>query len=125
MPDGMQRLLNTAQWDADQVRDELQQYVLTHLADPKAILVVDETSFLKKGSKSVGVASQYNGTVGKIANCQIGIQALTASQALVAAGVSRFVPTPRDVPSRRATRPAAGSAGDAPLEQPRPLRLSM
>jgi SRSO17 transposase len=72
-PDGMQRLLSTAQWDADQVRDDLQQYVLTHLADPEAVLVVDETGFLKKGKKSVGVAAQYSGTAGKIANCQIGV----------------------------------------------------
>src|SRR5215469_13513938 len=72
-PDGMQRLLNTAKWDADQVRDDLQQYILTHLADPEAVLVVDETGFLKKGSKSVGVAAQYTGTAGKIANCQIGV----------------------------------------------------
>jgi len=57
-PDGMQRLLNTAKWDADQVRDDLQGYILTHLADPEAVLVVDETGFLKKGTKSVGVAAQ-------------------------------------------------------------------
>lgn len=79
-PDGMQRLLSTAQWDADQVRDDLQQYVLTHLADPKAVLVVDETGFLKKGTKSVGVAAQYSGTVGKIANCQIGVFLAYATQ---------------------------------------------
>jgi SRSO17 transposase len=72
-PDGMQRLLNTAKWDADQVRDDLQQYVLRHLADPQAVLVIDETGFLKKGTKSVGVAAQYTGTAGKIANCQIGV----------------------------------------------------
>jgi SRSO17 transposase len=72
-PDGMQRLLNTAHWDADQVRDDLQQYILTHLADPEAVLVVDETGFLKKGKKSAGVAAQYTGTAGKIANSQIGV----------------------------------------------------
>src|SRR6266487_755382 len=72
-PDGMQRLLNTAKWDVDQVRDDLQEYVLTQLADPEAVLVVDETGFLKKGTKSVGVAAQYTGTAGKIANCQIGV----------------------------------------------------
>jgi SRSO17 transposase len=72
-PDGMQRLLNTAQWDADQVRDDLRTYILTHLADPQAVLVVDETGFLKKGTKSAGVAPQYSGTAGKIANCQIGV----------------------------------------------------
>src|SRR5258707_12290329 len=72
-PDGMQRLLNTAHWDADQVRDDLQEYILTHLADPEAVLVVDETGFVKKGTKSAGVAAQYTGTVGKIANSQIGV----------------------------------------------------
>jgi SRSO17 transposase len=72
-PDGMQRLLNTAHWNADHVRDDLQQYVLTHLADPQAVVVVDETGFLKKGDKSAGVAPQYSGTAGKIANCQIGV----------------------------------------------------
>jgi SRSO17 transposase len=77
----MQRLLNTAQWDPDQVRDDLQQYVLTHLADPEAILVVDETGFIKKGTKSAGVAPQYTGTVGKIANCQIGVVLAYANRA--------------------------------------------
>jgi len=55
------------------VRDDLQEYILTHLTDPEAVLVVDETGFVKKGTKSVGVAAQYSGTVGKIANCQIGV----------------------------------------------------
>lgn len=72
-PDGMQRLLSTAHWDADAVRDDLVAYVLSHLGDPAAVLVLDETSFVKKGTKSVGVAPQYCGTVGKIANCQIGV----------------------------------------------------
>lgn len=69
----MQRLLSTAHWDADAVRDDLVTYVVAHLADPGAILVLDETSFVKKGTKSVGVAPQYSGTVGKIANCQVGV----------------------------------------------------
>ncbi|HEX9414053.1 MAG TPA: IS701 family transposase, partial [Ktedonobacterales bacterium] len=72
-PDGMQRLLSTAHWDADAVRDDLVAYVVEHLADPAAILVLDETGFVKKGTKSVGVAPQYCGAVGKIANCQIGV----------------------------------------------------
>jgi SRSO17 transposase len=55
----------------DEVRDNLQLYVLTHLANSEAVLVVDETGFLKKGTKSVKVAAQYGGTAGKIANCQI------------------------------------------------------
>jgi SRSO17 transposase len=72
-PDGMQRLLNTARWDADEERDDLQAYILAHLSDPQAVLVVDETGFLKKGEKSAGVVPQYSGTAGKIANCQIGV----------------------------------------------------
>ncbi len=72
-PDGMQRLLSTAHWDAEAVRDDLVASVLEQLADPHAVLVLDETGFVKQGPKSVGVAPQYCGTVGKIANCQIGV----------------------------------------------------
>ena len=72
-PDGMQRLLATADWDADAVRDDLRAYVVEHLGDPGAVLVVDETGFLKKGPKSVGVQRQYSGTAGRIENCQIGV----------------------------------------------------
>ncbi len=72
-PDGVQRLLATAHWDADQVRDDLQSYVVEHLGDPNAVLVIDETGFLKKGTKSVGVKRQYSGTAGRIENCQIGV----------------------------------------------------
>src|SRR3954449_5436704 len=72
-PDGMQRLLATADWDADQVRDDLRVYVVEHLGDPEAVLVIDETGFLKKGTKSVGVQRQYSGTAGRIENCQIGV----------------------------------------------------
>ncbi len=72
-PDGVQRLLNAARWDADAVRDDLQRYVVTHLGDAEAVLVVDETGFLKKGTKSAGVARQYSGTAGRIENCQIGV----------------------------------------------------
>jgi SRSO17 transposase len=72
-PDGVQRLLRTARWDADAVRDDLRGYVVEHLADPAAVLVVDETGFLKKGAKSVGVGRQYSGTAGRIENCQVGV----------------------------------------------------
>jgi SRSO17 transposase len=72
-PDGMQRLLSTAQWDADVVRDDLVAYVKEFLAEPGAILVLDETGFLKKGKKSAGVKRQYSGTAGKRENCQIGV----------------------------------------------------
>src|SRR5258706_8655642 len=72
-PDGMQRFLNAARWDVDAVRDDLVAYVREHLADPAAILVMDETGFLKKGTKSAGVQRQYSGTAGKLENCQIGV----------------------------------------------------
>ena len=72
-PDGMQRLLSTADWDPDLVRDDLRAYVVEHLGDPQAVLVVDETGFLKKGTTSVGVQRQYSGTAGKVENCQLGV----------------------------------------------------
>jgi SRSO17 transposase len=72
-PDGMQRLLSSSTWSADALRDELQRYVREHLSDAESVLVVDETGFLKKGSKSVGVKRQYSGTAGRIENCQIGV----------------------------------------------------
>jgi SRSO17 transposase len=72
-PDGMQRLLATVDWDPDRVRDDLRGYVAEHLSDPAAVLVVDETGFLKKGTTSVGVQRQYSGTAGKVDNCQLGV----------------------------------------------------
>jgi SRSO17 transposase len=72
-PDGVQHLLARADWDADAVRDDLTGYVAEHLGHPDGVLVVDETGFLKKGTKSVGVARQYSGTAGRIENCQIGV----------------------------------------------------
>src|SRR5258707_12434176 len=69
-PDGMQRLLNASRWDVDAVRDDLVAYVREQLADPAAILVVDETGFLKKGTKSPGEQRQYSGTAGRRENCQ-------------------------------------------------------
>src|SRR4029453_155453 len=60
-------------WDPDQVRDDLRPYVVEHLGDVGAVLVVDETGFLKKGTTSVGVQRQYSGTAGKVDNCQLGV----------------------------------------------------
>src|SRR4051794_5839457 len=72
-PDGMQQLLARADWDAEAVRDDLRAYVVEQLGDPAAVLIVDETGFVKKGVKSVGVQRQYSGTAGRIENCQIGV----------------------------------------------------
>ena len=76
---GVQRLLAEADWDEEAVRDELRAYVLAHLGAEGAVLVVDETGFLKKGKKSAGVARQYSGTAGRRENCQIGVFLLYAS----------------------------------------------
>jgi SRSO17 transposase len=72
-PHGMQRLLNAADWDADAVRDDLRSYVIEHLGGADGVLIIDETGFRKKGTKSVGVQRQYSGTAGRRANCQIGV----------------------------------------------------
>ncbi|CAA9225453.1 MAG: Mobile element protein, partial [uncultured Acetobacteraceae bacterium] len=72
-PDGVQDFLSRTRWDADAVRDDLRAYVAEHLGDPEAVLVLDETGFLKKGDKSAGVQRQYSGTAGRIENCQVGV----------------------------------------------------
>src|SRR5437588_890445 len=65
-PYGMQRLLSTAVWDTEGVRDELRSYVLEHLGRESATVVIDETSFPKRGKKSAGVGPQYCGTTGQV-----------------------------------------------------------
>jgi len=72
-PKNIQHFLGRARWDADEVRDDLQQYVIEHLAEKDGVLIIDETGFLKKGTKSAGVGRQYSGTAGRIENCQIGV----------------------------------------------------
>ena len=72
-PYGMQRLLSSAVWDAGLVRDDLREYVLEQLGHHDAIVVIDETSFPKRGCKSAGVQVQYCGTTGQIENCQVGV----------------------------------------------------
>jgi SRSO17 transposase len=76
-PDGMQRLLRTADWDVDGVRDDMRGYVLDGLGDTddpaQAVFIADDTGFVKKGRRSAGVQRQYTGTSGKIDNCQLGV----------------------------------------------------
>jgi SRSO17 transposase len=79
-PDGVQEFLSRVRWDADAVRDDLRAYVAEHLGDRGAVLVLDETGFLKKGGKSAGVQRQYSGTAGRIENCQIGVFLAYASR---------------------------------------------
>jgi SRSO17 transposase len=72
-PDRMQRLLGSACWDPRQVRLDLRAYVVENLGHRDAVLIVDETGFIKKGTKSAGVQRQYSGTAGRVENCQLGV----------------------------------------------------
>jgi SRSO17 transposase len=80
-PDGMQHLLSRAVWDHDGVRDDLRGYLVEHLGDPEAVLVIDETGDLKKGTATVGVQRQYTGTAGRIENAQVAVYLVYASAA--------------------------------------------
>jgi len=72
-PYRMQSLLGRSSWNADVLRDLVRAEVIGSLGDPRGVLVVDETGFLKKGTHSVGVARQYSGTAGRVENCQVGV----------------------------------------------------
>jgi SRSO17 transposase len=72
-PDKLQHLLSRAKWDAEQIGEDLRAMVVDAFAEPDAILVVDETGDLKKGTKTVGVQRQYSGTAGRIENCQVAV----------------------------------------------------
>jgi SRSO17 transposase len=74
-----QALLDRTHWDADALRNLVRTYALETLAEPDAVLVVDETGFLKQGQASCGVGRQYTGSAGKITNCQIGVFAAYVS----------------------------------------------
>jgi SRSO17 transposase len=72
-PDRIHRLLNRIDWDADEVLDDVRDYVVEHLGDRDAVLIVDDTGFLKKGIRSAAVQRQYSGTAGRTENSQIGV----------------------------------------------------
>jgi SRSO17 transposase len=80
-PDGMQHLLARAVWDHDKVRDDVRDYVTEHLGDPEAVLVIDETGDLKKGTGTVGVQRQYTGTAGRVENAQVAVYLVYATDA--------------------------------------------
>src|SRR3954451_2651036 len=79
-PYGVQYLMGRAEWDPDDVRDDLRGYVVESLGDPEAVLILDETGVLKKGTKSAGVARQYTGTADRIENAQVGVFLAYASR---------------------------------------------
>ncbi len=80
-PDGMQHLLGRAVWDHDKVRDDIRDYVGEHLGDPEAVLVIDETGDLKKGTTTVGTQRQYTGTAGRVENAQVAVYLVYATDA--------------------------------------------
>ena len=112
-PDGVRDFLSRAQWDADAVRDDLQAYVTEHLGDAGAVLVLDETGFVKKGAKSAGVQRQYTGTAGRIENSQVGVFLGYASQhghALIDRALYLPKEWAEDADRRREARVPAGIA---------------
>jgi SRSO17 transposase len=114
-PDGMQHLLARARWDTDGVRDDLRDYVVEHLGDPGAVLVIDETGDVKKGCRTVGVQRQYTGTAGRIENSQVAVY-LTYSAAGGHALIDRELYLPRswtDDPARCAAAGVPAGVGFA------------
>jgi SRSO17 transposase len=105
-PYRVQHLLDRARWDADAARDQLRDYVLEELSSPDAVLIADETGFLKKGEHSVGVKRQYTGTAGRIENSQVGVFLCYASDK-GAALVDRELYLPEEWAADRGRRRAA------------------
>jgi len=106
-PRGMQRLLSSAVWDEAGVRDDLRGYVLEHFADSGAVLVVDETGDLKKGTATAGVQRQYTGTAGRTENAQVAVY-LTYAAPAGSAFIDRALYLPRSWTSDPARCEAAG-----------------
>src|SRR5215217_5861739 len=114
-PDGLQHLLAGAVWDHDKVRDDVRDWLLEHLADPAAVLVVDETGDLKKGTHTVGVQRQYTGTAGRIENSQVAVYLVYSTPAGHAA-IDRELYVPRswiDDPERCQAAGIPGEIGCA------------
>lgn len=123
-PDGMRRLLRTAGWDVNGVRDDLRGYVLDRLGDRAGVFIVDETGFIKKGVRSAGVRRQYTGTTGKIDNCQLGVFLAYASprgRALI----DRELYLPESWTDDRSRCAAAGVPGEVGFATKPELGLAM
>jgi SRSO17 transposase len=123
-PDGVQEFLSRVHWDADAVRDDLRTYVVEHLGDPGGVLVLDETGFVKKGSKSAGVQRQYSGTAGRIENCQIGVFLAYASR-YGRTLIDRALYLPESWAADRARRAEAGVPEDVAFATKPKLGLAM
>jgi SRSO17 transposase len=110
-PGGLQHLLARAVWDADGVRDDLRGYVREHLGDADAVLVVDETGDLKKGTATVAVQRQYTGTAGRIENAQVAVYLTYATRA-GHAQIDRALYLPASWAGDTGRRAAAGVPAD-------------
>ena len=106
-PGGLQHLLARAVWHADGVRDDLRGYVTGHLGDADAVLVVDETGDLKKGSRTVAVQRQYTGTAGRVENAQVAV-CLTYATRVGHAQIDRALYLPASWAGDQGRRAAAG-----------------
>jgi SRSO17 transposase len=123
-PRGIQRVLDRYAWDAEAVRDDLRRYVVAALGDPRAVLVVDETAFPKQGRHSAGVARQYCGTLGKRANCQVGVFLGYASPT-GHAGLDRALYLPQEWTEDRPRCRAAGIPDAVPFRTKPQLGLAL
>lgn len=112
-PHGMQHLLTRAVLDTDGVRDDLRDFVSTHLGDGDAVLVVDETGDLKKGSQTVGVQRRYTGTAGRIERAQVAVY-LTDAAARGHAMIDRELYLPRSWTDDARRRPCAARRAGGP-----------
>lgn len=123
-PQAMQRLLRTAVWDADAVRDDVRGFVAAQLGDAAGVLICDETGFLKKGTGSVGVQRQYSGTAGRIENSQVGVF-LSYASARGRALIDRRVYLPRSWTDDPQRCTAAGVPADTQFATKPDLALDM
>jgi SRSO17 transposase len=123
-PQAMQRLLRTAAWDPGGVRDDVRGFVTARLGDPGAVLICDETGFLKKGTGSVGVQRQYSGTAGRIENSQVGVF-LSYASPRGRALIDRRIYLPKSWTDDRVRCAAAGVPADTEFAAKPGLALEM
>jgi SRSO17 transposase len=123
-PQAMQRLLRTAVWDADKVRDDVRGFVAARLGHAGGVLVPDETGFLKKGAGSVGVQRQYSGTAGRIENSQVGVF-LSYASPRGRALIDRRVYLPKSWTDDRSRCTAAGIPAEVKFATKPELALDM
>jgi SRSO17 transposase len=123
-PQAMQRLLRTAVWDADAVRDDVRAFVAARLGDTAGVLIPGETGFLKKGTGSAGVQRQYSGTAGRVENSQVGVF-LSYASARGRALVDRRIYLPESWTGDRLRCAAAGIPADVQFAAKADLALGM